>query len=104
MIRDDYDIFKENKNNCPNAEEKLLFHGTKVDYIVSILKTFIDINRNTCTKLGKGFYLSDLFEVSGRYRSSTSVDNYIPKIGDSFSILVVIPIFLKIMLNFVINL
>ena len=86
--RDDYDIFKENKNNCPNAEEKLLFHGTKVDYIVSILKTFIDINRNTCTKLGKGFYLSDLFEVSWRYRSSTSIDYSIPKIGDSFSILV----------------
>ena len=86
--RDDYDIFKHNKNNCPNAEEKLLFHGTKVDYIVSILSTFIDIDRNTCSKLGKGFYLSDLLEVSWRYRSSTNVDDYIPKIGDSFSILV----------------
>ena len=86
--RDDYEIFKENKNNCPNVEEKLLFHGTKVDYIVSILSSFIDISRNTCTKLGKGFYLSDLFEVSWRYRSSTSVDSDIPKIGDSFSILV----------------
>ena len=86
--RDDYDIFKANKIKCPNVEEQLLYHGTKVDYIVSILSSFIDINRNTCTKLGKGFYLSDLFEVSWRYRSSTSVDNKIPKIGDSFSILV----------------
>ena len=27
--RDDYDIFKANKINCRNAEEKLLYHGTK---------------------------------------------------------------------------
>ena len=54
--RDDYDIFKANKIKCPNVEEQLLYHGTKVDYIVSILSSFIDINRNTCTKLGKGFY------------------------------------------------
>ena len=86
--RDDYQKFKENKNMCPNAEEKLLFHGTKVEYIVSILKTFVDIDRNTTSKLGKGFYLSDLFEVSWRYRSSGYYDNDIPKIGDSFSLLV----------------
>ena len=86
--RDDYQKFKENKNMCPNAEEKLLFHGTKVEYIVSILKTFVDIDRNTTSKLGKGFYLSDLFEVSWRYRSSVYIDNDIPKIGDSFSLLV----------------
>ena len=86
--RDDYKIFKENKDKCDEVEEKLLFHGTKVEYIVSILKTFVDIERNECTKLGKGFYLSDLFEVSWRYRSSEDVDDNIPEIGDSFPILV----------------
>ena len=52
------------------------------------INCFVDINKNKCTKLGKGFYLSDLLEVSWRYRSSTEVDDYIPEIGDSFPILV----------------
>ena len=41
--------------------ERLLFHGTKIEYIVSILKTFIDIGR--ASKEGKGFYLSDLLDI-----------------------------------------
>ena len=86
--RVDNEIFKEYKNKCPNEEEKLLFHETKLEFIVSILKTFVDINKNTNYKLGKGFYLSDLFEVSWRNRNSTKIDNNIPKIGDSFSFLV----------------
>ena len=86
--RDDYKLFIKNKAECEEVEEKLLFHGTKVEYIASILKTFVDIDRNTCTKLGKGFYLSDLFEVSWRYRNSKDVDKKIPEIGDSFPILV----------------
>ena len=36
-------------------------------------------------KIGKGFYLSDLFEVSWKYGMKI---NNIPKIGDSFSVLV----------------
>ena len=86
--RDDYEEFMKNKAKCEEVEEKLLFHGTKVEYIASILKTFVDIDRNTSTKLGKGFYLSDLFEVSWRYRNSKDVDKKIPEIGDSFPILV----------------
>ncbi len=86
--RDDSEKFKAYKTKCPNVEEKLLFHGTKEDHIVSILKTFINIDRNKTYKLGKGFYLSDLFEVSWRYRSSNGYDPNIPKIGDSFSILI----------------
>ena len=86
--RDDYKIFKENKDKCNEAVEQLLFHGTIVESIASILKTFVDIEKNQCSKIGKGFYLSDLFEVSWRYRSSENVDDNIPEIGDSFPILV----------------
>ena len=91
--RDDYEKFQQDKNNCKidnvevETEEKLLFHGTDVNTIASILKTFVDIDRNKKYKLGKGFYLSDLFEVSWRYRI-TDIDDNIPKIGDSFSVLV----------------
>jgi len=83
--RDDYEEFKKNKEQCPNIKEQLLFHGTKNEYIVSILKTFIDIEQNKGNKLGKGFYLSDLFEVSWRYGGGWG---NIPKVGDSFSVLV----------------
>jgi hypothetical protein len=83
--RDDYEEFKKNKEKCLNAKEQLLFHGTKNEYLVSILKTCIDINKNNAYKLGKGFYLSDLFEVSWRYGGGWSK---IPKVGDSFSVLV----------------
>ena len=88
--RDDSELFNKYKKNCSNVEEKLLFHGTKEDFIVSILKTFVDIKKNKIYKLGKGFYLSDLFDASWRYNSSSSVivNPNIPKIGDSFSVLV----------------
>ena len=86
--RDDYKEFMKNKAKCEEVEEKLLFHGTTVENIASILKTFVDIDKNNTFKLGKGFYLSDLFEVSWRYRSSNNVDKKIPEIGDSFPILV----------------
>ena len=45
-------------------KEKFLFHETKTQYIANILKAFIDINKNRITKLGKGFYLSDLLDFS----------------------------------------
>ena len=84
--RDDYQNFQKNKKNCINMREKLLFHGTKTEYIVSILKTFIDIEKNNISKVGKGFYLSDLLDVSWIYGNRSKA---IPDIGDSFSVLVV---------------
>ena len=54
--RDDYEKFKENKDNCNNVVEKLLFHGTSNKFTVLILKTCIDISRNTSCKIGHGFY------------------------------------------------
>ena len=68
--------------------EKLLFHGTKTEYIVSILKTFIDIGKNRTSKVGKGFYLSDLLDVSWLYGNKQE-NTKIPEVGDSFSVLVV---------------
>ena len=86
--RDDYETFKKNKNNCVNKKEKILFHGTKTEYIVSILKTFIDIGKNKASKVGKGFYLSDLLDVSWIY-GNKGEKRKIPEVGDSFSVLVV---------------
>ena len=83
--RDDYDLFNKNKSECPNMREKILFHGTKTEFIVSILKTFVDIGKNTASKIGKGFYLSDILDVSWIYGNRCIT---IPKIGDSFSVLV----------------
>lgn len=83
--RDDYEIFKRNKGLCKNVKEKLLFHGTQTEHIVSILKTFIDISKNKVSKMGKGFYLSDILDVSWIYGKG---EKNIPKIGDSFSVLV----------------
>ena len=54
--RDDYEKFKENKDNCNNVVEKLLCHGTSNKFTVLILKTCIDISRNTSCKIGHGFY------------------------------------------------
>ena len=83
--RDDYDTFKKNKKECENMREKILFHGTKTEFLVSILKTFVDIDKNSVSKMGKGFYLSDILNVSWIYNNRCT---NIPKIGDSFSVLV----------------
>ena len=69
----------------PKYERKNFISRTKTDYIVSILKTFVDINKNTASKIGKGFYLSDILDVSWIFHDR-KYD--IPKIGDSFSVLV----------------
>ena len=53
-------------------KEKILFHGTKTEYIVSILKTFIDIGKNTVSKMGKGFYLSDILDIMDIWKKKNS--------------------------------
>ena len=83
--RDDYQNFKRNKKLCKEMKEKILFHGTKTEYIVSILKTFIDIGKNAVSKMGKGFYLSDILDVSWIYGKRKT---QIPEVGDSFFVLV----------------
>ena len=70
--RDDKETFKKNKENCPNMKEKIYCHGTIPTYIVSILKTSNDMSRNTLTKVGKGFYLSDLLDFSWIYSNDST--------------------------------
>ena len=67
-------------------ERKTIISWTQPEYIASILYNSIDIDRNKVTKVGKGFYLSDLLDVSWIY-SNRNIK--IPDVGDSFSVLVV---------------
>ena len=53
-------------------KEKIYFHGTIPKYIVSILKTSIDMSKNRVNKVGKGFYLSDLLDVSWIYSNDST--------------------------------
>ena len=80
-----YNSFNENKRQSQNIKEQLLFYGATMENSTIILKSFIDINWTIGYKIGKVFYLSDLFEVSWKYGMKISI---IFKIRDSFSILV----------------
>ena len=103
LDRDDYHDFEKkikelketkiqgNQNNT-NVSQQYLFHGTKKNFIISILKEGFDMDKCQIGKFGKGAYFSDSLDVSYRY-SKRSCN--IPQIGDSFPVLICDTFYLK---------
>ena len=79
---------KKKIEKYPNEEvsRQYLFHGTARESVISILENNFDLKYCRSKKLGKGFYFSDLLDVSWRYSSTR---------GDSFSVLVCDTFYLK---------
>ena len=78
--------YKLAKNNCPNLQTKLLFHGSKIDSITSILSDqFRDANIHI---FGKGVYFTDMLDYGWYYAGEEYQGNFniIPRINDTFSL------------------
>ena len=83
--RDLSDYLKE-KENCENTIVKFLFHGTTIKCAKSILST--QFRDSKCHAFGKGVYFTDMLDYTWRYSKDNEYLKEIPKIGDSFSIVV----------------
>jgi len=79
--------YKSEKNRCPNIEQKILFHGTKIKCNISILST--QFNDASNHKIGIGVYLTDMPDYAWRYSNEDKKREIeIPKVGDTFSLVV----------------
>ena len=76
------DNYMKEKNNCPNRETKILFHGTKIDSAVEILSS--QFKYSIADTIGKGFYFTDSLDYAGNYARKNEF-GYIPKVGDYFT-------------------
>ena len=81
------DYYNSKKIRCPNIAQKILFHGTKIESNISILSTqFYDSSNH---KIGIGVYFTDMPDYAWRYSSENKKRRLeIPKVGDTFSLVV----------------
>ena len=85
LIDKDLSNYLKEKKNCENTIVKFLFHGTLIKNAKSILSSqFWDSKSHA---FGKGVYFTDMLDYTWRY-SQEKRTSRIPKIGDSFSIVV----------------
>ena len=95
LDRDDYDIYKKERSKCPNKIDRLLYHGTQIDPISSILTGKFKKSEERCYQHGKGVYFTDTLDYCWYYGGAENNRfniNKIPKIelweGDVFTAIV----------------
>ena len=86
--REDFDKFNQERKNCPDRIDRLLFHAISIQYISSILTGLF--RKARITQHGKGVYFTDFLDYCCYYGSEQSNrQNFgrIPKIGDNFTLI-----------------
>jgi len=87
--RDDFERFRREREKCPNRIDRLLFHGTSLNPISSILTDKFKISERI-SQHGKGIYFCDKIDYCWFYGSSKNNRaniNKIPLKGEEFSII-----------------
>ena len=90
--REDFETYEQERSNCPNRVDKILYHGTSVEPISSILTGLYrkSLGQNNAIN-GKGVYFTDLLDYAWYYGGKGgNRDNFsgIPKIGDTFNAII----------------
>lgn len=89
LINRDNSQYKNKKQNCPNRETKLLYHGTLPKNLAPIF-----INNFNCDSkvhlFGKGTYFTNDLDYAWFYSGNETRKRFqgIPKVGESFSFIV----------------
>ena len=82
--------YEQEKKKCPNCEAKILFHATQIKYGSQILTSNFIVGKDNY--YGMGVYFSDQLDYVKYYYKKNDNDKSnlccIPKINDSFSIIV----------------
>jgi hypothetical protein len=90
--REDFETFERERNKCPNRIDKILYHGTSVEPISSILTGLYRKSLENYKAInGKGVYFTDLLDYGWYYGGKGgNRENFsgIPKIDDSFTVII----------------
>ena len=87
---DKFEEFSNGRNNCPYRVDRILFHGTGIDAISSILTSEFLKSEKKCYQHGKGVYFTEDLDYCWYYGgevSNRANKNRIPGIGEIFSLI-----------------
>jgi len=88
MERENLVKFEKERKKCPNRVDKILYHGTGVEPISSILTTHFEKEKAKVNIFGEGFYHTDSLDYcwyyGGNINNRENV-NKIPKVDETFS-------------------
>ena len=85
-----FEIFSNEREKCPNRVDRVLFHGTGIEAISSILTSEFLKSEKKCYQHGKGVYFTEDLDYCWYYggeRSNRANKNRIPGIGEIFSLI-----------------
>jgi len=96
--RKDFQVFEKERNNCQNRVDKILYHGTSIEFINDenkiikpipwILTGHFKKSLESCQH-GQGVYFTDSLDYCWFYGGETNRcnGNVIPKINDTFTLI-----------------
>ena len=88
MEREEFQIFEEEREKCPNRVDKILYHGTQIKPISLILEGEYKKSEEKSFQFGKGVYFTDSLDYCWYYGgdvNNRSNLNNIPNIGETFT-------------------
>ena len=90
MERVDFEIFENERKKCSNRIDKILFHGTGIEPISSILMGYFKRAVDRHYQHGKGVYFTDFLDYCWFYGGDLNNrvnKNKIPKIDENFTLI-----------------
>ena len=96
--REDFSFFEKERMNCPNRVDKILYHGTSIEFIDSNDKTIKPIpwiltghfkqSLESCQH-GQGVYFTDILDYCWFYggKDKRCNGNIIPRVDDTFTMI-----------------
>ena len=83
LLDKEKEIYIREKDNCPNREIKILYHGTIIDHAVDIVSDKFKLSERGA--IGRGIYLTDLLDYACNYARKEDYFGNIPMVGESFT-------------------
>ena len=92
MEREDLDTFKQERKRCPNRVDRILYHGTSIEPISSILTGLFEKSIDSGYQHGKGVYFTDSLDYCFFYGNkednrNRKNKNKIPQINETFTLI-----------------
>ena len=87
--REDFERFENERKNCPNRVDKILYHGTNIEPISCILTEYFKKSIVSGYQHGKGVYFTDLLDYCWFYGGIKNRinKNKIPQINETFTLI-----------------
>ena len=88
--REDFETFENERRECPNKIDRMLYHGTSIEPISCILTDYFRKSIKKCCQHGEGVYFTDCLDYCWFYggkEDNRANKDKIPKIDDTFTLI-----------------